>query len=231
MTGDRVLSEYAGGPARTPVRGRGAWARFLAGFAVLYGVLAVTGAADRTGRWGLLLLAVVLAGAAVVERVLHGAAVLGAPRRLGLGDPGRRSPVLALGIAALVLLAHPLSAAVTGAPVELRTGWLWLLIGTFAFHGVAEEVVSRGLRRGTGGHRRRSTAGLPVPRRAQLRRHPGMGPRCRAAGLAHRPGPHGRPQLAPCDGHVAGVRVVRRGDLPPPRVTAGRGPVIRWPRE
>jgi membrane protease YdiL (CAAX protease family) len=134
----------AGVAARTPVRTWPAWAWFLAGFAVLYGVLAGTGSADRTGRWGLLSLAVVLASAVAVERVLVGVPLLEAPRRLGLGNPGWRAPVLALGISALVLLVHPLSAAVTGEPVALRPGWPWLLIGTFAFHGVAEEVVWRG---------------------------------------------------------------------------------------
>jgi membrane protease YdiL (CAAX protease family) len=132
--------------ARTghPVRGRPAWAGFVVGFAVLYGVLSVSGATDETGRWGLLTLATVLGSAVVVERVLHGTPLQRAPQRLGLGNPGWRSPVLALGIAAPVLLVHPLSAAVTGTPAELRTDWLWLLIGTFAFHGVAEELVWRG---------------------------------------------------------------------------------------
>ena len=63
---------------------------------MLYGALAATGAADETGHWGLLVLTIVLASAAAVERVLHGAAMLDAPRRLGLGNPGWRSPVLAL---------------------------------------------------------------------------------------------------------------------------------------
>jgi membrane protease YdiL (CAAX protease family) len=163
--GGRVLDEHAGRAARTPVRGRTAWARFLAGFAVLYGVLAVTGAAVETGRWGLLVLAVVLGSAAVVERVLHGAAMLGAPRRLGLGNPGWRSPVLALGIAALIVLVHPLSAAVTGAPGALRADWPWLLVGTFAFHGVAEELVWRGyaFRRLREGRSFRSAVWLTMP--------------------------------------------------------------------
>ncbi|WP_369133922.1 CPBP family intramembrane glutamic endopeptidase [Modestobacter sp. I12A-02662] len=52
--------------------------------------------------------------------------------------------VLAVGLSALVLLAHPLSAAITGVVPALRPGWPWLLVGVFALHGVAEEIVWRG---------------------------------------------------------------------------------------
>ena len=51
---------------------------------------------------------------------------------------------MAIAVSALVLLAHPLAAALTDAAVVLRPGWPWLLIGIFAFHGVAEELVWRG---------------------------------------------------------------------------------------
>jgi membrane protease YdiL (CAAX protease family) len=47
-------------------------------------------------------------------------------------------------VGAAVQLAYPLLTAVTGAVATLRPGWPWLLIGTFAFHGLAEELVWRG---------------------------------------------------------------------------------------
>jgi membrane protease YdiL (CAAX protease family) len=47
-------------------------------------------------------------------------------------------------VSGVVLTVFPLTAAVSGAPVHLRPDWLWLLIGLFAFHGLAEELVWRG---------------------------------------------------------------------------------------
>ena len=44
----------------------------------------------------------------------------------------------------LVLLVFPATTMVSGAAVTLRPDWPWLLIGIFAFHGVAEELVWRG---------------------------------------------------------------------------------------
>jgi membrane protease YdiL (CAAX protease family) len=120
------------------------WLRFLAGFAVLYGALAVLAELDATGRFGLLILAAVLGTGLVVERVLDGTAPAAAARRLGLGRPGGRAVLLAAVLSMLVLLVHPLVAALTGAAPVLRPGWPWLLVGIFAFHGVAEELVWRG---------------------------------------------------------------------------------------
>ena len=41
-------------------------------------------------------------------------------------------------------LVYPVMTAVTGASPTLRPDWIWLLIGIFAFHGLAEELVWRG---------------------------------------------------------------------------------------
>jgi membrane protease YdiL (CAAX protease family) len=120
------------------------WLRFLAGFAVLYGVLAGLAGLDATARLGLVVLAGVLVTAVLVEQVLDGGGPAAAARRLGLGRPGGRALVVAAGVSALVLLAHPVSAAITGVTPPLRPGWPWLLIGVLALHGVAEEVVWRG---------------------------------------------------------------------------------------
>ena len=126
------------------VTGARAWVRFLVGFAVLWGVLAGVAEWDATGRFGLLILAAVLAAAVAVERVLDGTPPGVAVRRLGLGRPGGRALLLAVAVSALVLLAHPLTTATTGADLVLRPDWPWLLVGILAFHGVAEELVWRG---------------------------------------------------------------------------------------
>jgi membrane protease YdiL (CAAX protease family) len=120
------------------------WLRFLLGFAVLYGALAVLGAADPTGRWHVVLAAAVLAVAVIVERVLYRTPIGRALRRCGLGRPGGRSLAAAAGASVLVLGVYPLHTAVTGSVLALRPDWLWVLLGVFAFHGVAEELVWRG---------------------------------------------------------------------------------------
>jgi membrane protease YdiL (CAAX protease family) len=120
------------------------WASFLAGFAVLCGVLLGTSALDATGRWGLAILAAVLSTAVAVEMVHDRSSVAGVLRRLGFGRPGWRALAVAAAVSGVVLMVFPLTAAVSGAPVQLRPDWLWLLIGLFAFHGLAEELVWRG---------------------------------------------------------------------------------------
>jgi membrane protease YdiL (CAAX protease family) len=129
---------------QSPVRSARSWIGFLAGFAVLCGVLLGTSAVDATGRWGLAILAAVLSTAVVVERIRcrsSGAAIL---RRLGLGRPGGRALAVAGVVSGLVLLVFPATAAVSGTAVALRPDWPWLLLGVFALHGLAEELVWRG---------------------------------------------------------------------------------------
>ncbi len=85
-----------------------------------------------------------LTTAVVVERVRCRSSVAAVLRRLGLGRPGGRALAVAVGVSGLVLLVFPATAAVSGTAVALRPDWLWLLIGVFAFHGLAEELVWRG---------------------------------------------------------------------------------------
>jgi membrane protease YdiL (CAAX protease family) len=129
---------------RPAVRSVRSWFSFLVGFAVLCGVLLGTSALDATGRWGLAILAATLLTGVVVERVEHRASVATVLRSLGLGRPGGRALALAFVVSGLVLLVFPLTTAVSGADIRLRADWLWLLIGLFAFHGLAEELVWRG---------------------------------------------------------------------------------------
>lgn len=125
------------GPARS-------WIGFLAGFAVLCGVLLGTSALDATGRWGLAIVAAVLLTAVAVDRLQHRPPRPGVLSRLGLGRPRWRAVAVAAAVSCVVLLVYPLTAAISGAEVRLRSDWMWLLIGIFAFHGVAEELVWRG---------------------------------------------------------------------------------------
>jgi membrane protease YdiL (CAAX protease family) len=128
----------------SPVRSARSLLGFLAGFAVLCGVLLGTGAVDPTGRWGLAILAAVLTTAVIVERIRCRSSLAAVLRRLGLGRPGGRALAVAGGVSGLVLLVFPATAAVSGTAVALRPEWPWLLIGVFAFHGLAEELVWRG---------------------------------------------------------------------------------------
>jgi membrane protease YdiL (CAAX protease family) len=123
---------------------RGEALRFLAGFGVLLAVLLATSELDATGRWGLAILAAVLVVGLAVERVIYGTGLWEAVRLLGLGRPGGRALVAACAVGALVLLVYPVLTAITGVAPSLRPDWAWLLIGIFAFHGVAEEMVWRG---------------------------------------------------------------------------------------
>ena len=119
----------------------GWWLRFLAGFAVLYGTLAGLAEIDATGRLGLPILAVVLLVALVVERALDGAPPAVALRALGFGRPA--APGAPAGTRRVRGRAGR-PGVVAGVTPVLRPGWAWLLVGIFAFHGLAEELVWRG---------------------------------------------------------------------------------------
>ena len=121
------------------------WLRFLLGFAVLYGALTVFAVTDPTWRRLVGLAAAVLLTAVIVERVAYPTPIGRALRRCGLGRPrGGRSLAAAGGVSILVLGVYPLHAAVTGSALALRPDWPWMLLGVFAFHGIAEELVWRG---------------------------------------------------------------------------------------
>ncbi|MFW3171970.1 CPBP family intramembrane glutamic endopeptidase [Geodermatophilus sp. CPCC 206100] len=120
------------------------WPQLLVGFVVVYGVLAVGTALDSTARLGLLTLAAVLVAAACTERLQTRAAGAEIRARLGLGRPGVVALLAATAVSLLVLAVHPVTAALTGNPVTLRPDWPWLLVGAFAVHGLAEELVWRG---------------------------------------------------------------------------------------
>jgi membrane protease YdiL (CAAX protease family) len=118
--------------------------RFLAGFVVLYGVLAGPAELDSSGRYGIGILAAVLLTGLVVERLLARVRPAVALRLLGFGRPDPQVVLRAVVVGVLVLGVYPVVTVVTGASFTLVSGWPWLLIGVFAFHGLAEELVWRG---------------------------------------------------------------------------------------
>lgn len=123
---------------------RRARGRFLVGFVLLWGVLAGLSEIYATGRWGLVILAAVAVMAVTVEMVFFRTPTRQAVADLGLGRPRARALVVAAAVSGLVLLVFPLTATVTGAQLRLVPGWGWILLGLFAFHGLAEEMVWRG---------------------------------------------------------------------------------------
>lgn len=129
--------------SRAPMRGR-AWLPFLAGFLVVWGALAGTASLDATGRLGLVILAVTLGAAALVEVVFHRTPAHEVVKLLGFGRPRVRALLAAAAVSAAILGVFPLFTLVTGLSLGLRSNWPWLLIGIFAFHGLAEELTWRG---------------------------------------------------------------------------------------
>ncbi len=136
-------SQSPGAEPVDAVAGR-SWVRFLLGFVILWGVLAGLSELDATGRWGLVILAAVAASAIVVECVLFHTPVRTAVHFLGLGRPSRRSLALAAAVSGVMLLIYPVAEALTGEQFALVRDWPWILVGLFAFHGLAEEIVWRG---------------------------------------------------------------------------------------
>lgn len=109
----------------------------------MYAVLAALAELDP-GRYGVPILAVVLVVAVVVERLLGDTGPGGVLRGLGLGRPDLRTMIVAAGVAVLLQAVYPLVTTLTGAAITLKPGWPLLLVGIFAFHGLAEELVWRG---------------------------------------------------------------------------------------
>lgn len=125
------------------VAGRSRWAGFLCGFVLIWAALQAAGAGAFSGLRGLAGLAAVAVAAAGVALLVFGTPVHELPRRLGFGRPAARPLVLALLAGAAIQLVYPLLWLTAGRSVELRGGWLWLLLGLLAYHGLAEEIAWR----------------------------------------------------------------------------------------
>lgn len=112
-------------PARHRFAHSSAFVKLTVGFALIYLVLdrSATWTNSLFGEYGVLICALVIAAALLVERRLFGIAPRHAFAALGFGWPSLRGLLAAL-LASLVLLAYlPLFILVTGQPLTLRVGW------------------------------------------------------------------------------------------------------------
>lgn len=120
--------------------------KLTAGFVAIYLILERTAAETNSlfGEYGALICALVVVTTLLVERLLFGRSPRQALGALGLGRPSRRGLLVAL-LVSLALLAYvPIFVFVTGQPVTLREGWLWIALGVFFQGGIAEELLWRG---------------------------------------------------------------------------------------
>jgi membrane protease YdiL (CAAX protease family) len=122
-------------------------------FAVLIGFVLLFLLLDRTplllARWdlttGFLVASAVLVIAAMgLDILLFRRTLPSAWRNLGLGCPEARTLVITALIGVLMMGFFPIFSWFTGASFALPEGWLWILVGLFALHGIAEEVLFRG---------------------------------------------------------------------------------------
>lgn len=121
-------------------------AKFILGFALIYGTLEalarLLGDVLLTEN-ALLITGAVLTVTLVVEMGLFTRDWQAALRRLGLGWSGWGALGVALLIALLQLAVYPLITWLTGYRWTLPTNLPWTMVGIFALHGVAEEVLYR----------------------------------------------------------------------------------------
>jgi membrane protease YdiL (CAAX protease family) len=119
----------------------------LIGFVLLFVLL------DRTplllesyGRTeGFLVASGVLVVAAVgLDMLLFKRTLATAWRNLGFGRPGLRTLVITTLIGVLMMGFFPVFSWITRASFSLPEDWMWFLVGLFAVHGIAEEVLFRG---------------------------------------------------------------------------------------
>lgn len=136
-----------GRPTQTLPQYRKKFVTVLAGFVILFVLLDQTPSllASYDLTTGFLLASAVLVAAAVgSDMLLFGRALPSAWRNLGFGRPEARTLLVTTLVGVLVMGFFPAFSWVTGASFALPDRWLWVLIGLFAVHGIAEEVLFRG---------------------------------------------------------------------------------------
>ncbi len=117
---------------------------FIVGFLVIWGAMYAVGILQEGGvRLGLLGLAVTFLAAAIWEVAVMKTPARQVPVALGFGPPAGRGMLAAAVVAAVVLAYFFLYSALV-APLRLKTGWPWLAVGLYAYHGLAEELAWRG---------------------------------------------------------------------------------------
>lgn len=119
----------------------------IIGYAVIYGVLELlahlTVDVIKTEN-ALIVMAGVLVCTAIVETVMFRNGLADLVKLLGLSKPTTSSIIAALIITAVLFACYPLITLITGFKFTIPENWLWLAVGVFALHGIAEEVLYRG---------------------------------------------------------------------------------------
>jgi membrane protease YdiL (CAAX protease family) len=120
--------------------------KLTVGFAIIYLVLDRSAAWTNSlyGEYGALICALTIAAALLVERLLFGRAPRQALVALGLGRPSRHGLLAGLLVSLALLAYFPILALVSGQPLALREGWLWIALGVLLQGGIAEELLWRG---------------------------------------------------------------------------------------
>jgi membrane protease YdiL (CAAX protease family) len=134
-------------PTRATSPYRKSFFTVLTGFVLLFLLLDRTPLllTSRDPTVGFLVASVALVIAAIgLDMVLFRRTLPSAWRNLGLGRPDARTLVVTTLIGMLTMGFFPIFSWVTGASFALPEGWLWILTGLFAVHGIAEEVLFRG---------------------------------------------------------------------------------------
>ncbi len=119
----------------------------IIGYVIIYAVFEIT--AKFTGDTikttnALLISLCVLIFAVFVEIILFKNKLSDLVKLLGLGKPGGSAIITSLVITLILFLCYPLITYLTGYKFKLPENWLWLAVGVFALHGIAEEVLYRG---------------------------------------------------------------------------------------
>jgi membrane protease YdiL (CAAX protease family) len=119
----------------------------IIGYLLLYGTFELT--AKLTGdttipKNALFISACVLIAAVIVELVFFKSKISDLVKILGLGKPGSKAIIASIVITLLLFLCYPLITLITGFNFIIPANWIWLAIGVFVLHGIAEEVLYRG---------------------------------------------------------------------------------------
>jgi membrane protease YdiL (CAAX protease family) len=118
----------------------------FAGVVVLYLILDRSAWALQSfrGEWGLVVGALTVAAALVVEWAVSRRKPPASAIALGLGISRAESLWFAIVCSVLMIALIPVYCVAMGLPLSLRDGWWWLALGIFAQAGIAEETVFRG---------------------------------------------------------------------------------------
>lgn len=119
----------------------------IAGYSFIYAtfeILAkVTG--DTINPWNAILISsVVVIITIIVQTILFKYNLSQFIEFLGIGKPTLSSILSAFIISILLFLCYPLISLITGYKFQLPENWIWLALGVFVLHGIAEEMLYRG---------------------------------------------------------------------------------------